>query len=334
MLLSQVLPLPWRIRLAPYLRGRHASRSDGHLQKKLVVVAPPARLHGWILDAICRAIVDSTEDQEAEMVASDTERVPVADAYFFSHVGFFRDMLLRHPWVGSSTNLVFYTHPEEKYGLTRDVTAFLLRRADVVVSMSHLFIDDLVGDGVPRSSIDVATVGADPTQFRSHVRGTGRIGLCSGYRRRKGAKRVLEIAQAIPDREFVLCGRGWREWPEFLRLEALPNFTYVEQPYSQYPKFYEKLDVFLSVSHLEGGPVPLVEAMMSNVVPVASRTGMAPNIIDHGRNGYLFDVDAPIAEIADLIRQAIDSTSDVRTSVEHLTWQRFGLQVQKLAGIV
>ena len=137
----------------------------------------------------------------------------------------------------------------------------------------------------------------------------------------------------MPDREFVLCGRHWREWPEFLILEDLPNFTYVELPYSQYPEFYEGLDVFLTVSHLEGGPVPLVEAMMSNVVPVASRTGIAPDIIDHGKNGYLFDVDAPVSVVADLIGEASELSSDVRGSVEHLTWQRFGQQVHELAAM-
>ena len=334
MLFSQALPLPWRIRLAPYLPGRDASRQVEHSQKKLIVVAPPARLHGWALDAICRAVVDSTADEEVELVASDAEHFPVASAYFFSHVGFFRDVLLRHPWIGSRHNLVFFTHPEDKYGLTREVTAFLLGRADVVVSMSHLFADDLVRDGVSRSSINVATVGADPGLFHSHVRGTGTIGLCSCYRRRKGGQRIVEIVRAMPDREFVLCGRNWREWPEFSLLENLPNFTYVEWPYSRYPEFYQGLDVFLTVSHLEGGPVPLVEAMMSNVVPVASRTGIAPDIIDHGKNGYVVDVDAPVSLITNLIREAGDLSADVRASVEHLTWQRFGQQVHQLAGMV
>lgn len=333
MSLSQTLPLPWRIRMAPYLPGRDASRPDEYAQKKLIVVAPPAHLHGWALDAICRTIVDCAPAGEAEMVVSDAEDFPVADAYFFSHVGFFRDILLRHPWIGSRHNLVFFTHPEEKYGLTREVTAFLLRKADVVVSMSHLFVDGLVRNGVTRSSIGIATVGADPSLFCSHVRGTGRIGVCSAYRPRKAGERLVEIVRAMHDREFVLCGRHWREWSDFPILDNLPNFTYVELPYSQYPEFYQGLDVFLSVSNLEGGPVPLVEAMMSNVVPVASRTGIAPDIIDHGRNGYLFDVDAPVSVIADLIGEASDLSSDVRPSVEHLTWQRFGLQIHKLAGM-
>lgn len=331
--LSQTLPLPWRITLAPYLPGRRATRPHTDRQKRLIVVAPPARLHGWILDAICRRIVESTDGEEAEMVPSDADVLPMADAYFFSHVGFFRDALLRHPWIGSRRTLVFFTHPEDKYGLTRELTAFLLRRADVVVSMSRLFVDDLVKDGVPRASITVAPVGADPSSFTPHVRGTGCIGLCSSYRRRKGGERLLEILRAMPDRSFVLCGQQWNTWSGFSHLDAQPNFTYVERPYAEYPAFYHGLDVFLSVSQLEGGPVPLIEAMMSNVVPVASRTGMAPDIIDHGRNGYLFDVDAPVDVVTTLIRHAADLSGDIRASVEHLTWQRFARQIQKLARV-
>ena len=72
---------------------------------------------------------------------------------------------------------------------------------------------------------------------------------------------------------------------------------------------------------------------MSNVVPVASRTGIAPDIIEHGKNGYIFDLDAPAAAIADLIEKASQLSGNVRASVEHLTWRRFGRQVHELAGL-
>ena len=54
-----------------------------------------------------------------------------------------------------------------------------------------------------------------------------------------------------------------------------------------YPDLYSKMDVFVSPSILEGGPVPILESMMSNCVPVASKTGFCPDIINHGQNGFL-----------------------------------------------
>ena len=83
MSVSQTFPLSWRLRLAPHLSGRDASRRH-EPQGKLMVVAPPARLRGWILDAICREIVDCAPHGDAEMVVSDAQDFPVAGAYFFS----------------------------------------------------------------------------------------------------------------------------------------------------------------------------------------------------------------------------------------------------------
>ena len=104
-------------------------------------------------------------------------------------------------------------------------------------------------------------------------------------------------------------------------------------PYDQYPDFYNSIDVFVSVSELEGGPVPLIESAMCNVVPVCSNTGHAPDIIRHGENGYLFDPFAPIPEVTGLIDEALRSECDVRSTVEHLKWQRFSHQIQRIAGL-
>ncbi|HWI20083.1 MAG TPA: glycosyltransferase, partial [Vicinamibacterales bacterium] len=90
-----------------------------------------------------------------------------------------------------------------------------------------------------------------------------------------------------------------------------------------------EMDVFVSLAQLEGGPIPLIETMMCNVVPVASRTGFAPDLITHGDNGFLFDVDAPASTIAELVQAALAHDVDIRASVAHLTWERFAGRVQR-----
>ena len=69
--------------------------------------------------------------------------------------------------------------------------------------------------------------------------------------------------------------------------------------------------------------------MMCNVFPVVSNTGFAPDIIRHGENGFLFDVDASVETIYKLIQQAMKMNVNVRKTVEHLTWENFSLEVQK-----
>jgi glycosyltransferase involved in cell wall biosynthesis len=114
-------------------------------------------------------------------------------------------------------------------------------------------------------------------------------------------------------------------------MKALPNFAYKTAPYRDYPDIYAGFDVFLSMSTLEGGPIPLVEAMMSNAVPVASRTGFAPDLIRAGENGFLFDLDASAQEIADLIEAAFVLPANVRETVVRYDWDNFSAEIVKLA---
>ena len=108
---------------------------------------------------------------------------------------------------------------------------------------------------------------------------------------------------------------------------SLPNFEYREASYSEYPQFYAELDVFVSASELEGGPIPLLESMMSNVVPVASDTGFAPDVIQHGQNGFLFACDEPeSAVIAQLVRRAMELEGDIRSSVLRYNWDAYASQ--------
>ena len=114
-------------------------------------------------------------------------------------------------------------------------------------------------------------------------------------------------------------------------LQALPNVEYVEAPYEDYPGLYARMDVLLSPSRLEGGPIPVIEAMMSNIVPVATRTGFCPDVIRDGENGFLFDAGASAVHIAALIERAYALPADVRAGVEGLSWRAFAARLDALA---
>ena len=121
--------------------------------------------------------------------------------------------------------------------------------------------------------------------------------------------------------------KNWVEYPRFRHLKDLPNLEYVETTYDRYPEYYRRMTVFASVSLVEGGPIPVLEAMMSNVAPVASRTGFCEDLIRHGENGFLFDPYAPTDEVCQLIEKAFTLKADVRATVERYSWQGFARQV-------
>lgn len=278
----------------------------------------------WILDAV--ALELARYFPGSVKFHYSLRHLPKGDNYFISHYSLFPPLMKRYSWLKERRTFVFFTHPTESLAqILND-----LKECTRLISMSTLHAVQLQRLGFPPERLSIAVPGADPRMFRSHHRGGGAVGFCSAYYPRKSPSRLMEIVRSLPDMEFILLGRGWNRSPYSRDIESLQNLTYAEASYGEYPNYYDKMDVFVSPSLLEGGPVPLLEAMMSNVVPVATRTGFAPDLIQHGENGFLCDIHFSIDEMSELIERARRLDIDVRKTVEHLTWEAFSLSVQEI----
>ena len=223
---------------------------------------------------------------------------------------------------------MWFTHPKDVV-IDSSELVYLLNQTTHTFSSCEMFTKELRSRCVTVEKVSTAIPGADPALFRHHSRSDGAIGFCSGYVPRKNPDRILELVHCLRNRELVLVGRHWEHYERIEDLRAATNFTYRELPYDQYPSFYDKIDVFVSPSRVEGGPIPVLEAMISNVVPVVSRTGFAEDLIAHGENGYVFDIDAPVDEIASLIERAYTTGADIRATVEQYSWERYSRQIQR-----
>jgi N-acetyl-alpha-D-glucosaminyl L-malate synthase BshA len=74
-------------------------------------------------------------------------------------------------------------------------------------------------------------------------------------------------------------------------------------------EIYEKLaiaDIMLMPSELESFGLAALEAMACEVVPIATRAGGVPEVIEHGKSGYLADV----GDVETMARYAIELLSD------------------------
>jgi glycosyltransferase involved in cell wall biosynthesis len=286
----------------------------------------PETTKGWILEGICRDTQRAFTGKSLVVYAD--QPLPRAKAYFVSHYSEFEPLALQNPHILDARVVAFFTHP--RFDLPRSMRyyAATLNFTDRVFTMNSASRDYLISLGVQPEKLQVVYGAADPQRFQPHVRtGNGYVGFCMAYYDRKRPAFLLDLVRAMPHRKFCLLGKGWSGWSEFASLLSLPNFTYFDVPYEEYPAHYGKMDVFVSGAQLEGGPIPLLEAMLCNAVPVATRTGFAPDLIRHGENGFLFDVGDSVHEVARLIERAYQLETDVRLGVQHLSWTRFASEI-------
>lgn len=302
----------------------NASASD-------LVVVLPDRARDWILERLCKEItaaIGASFEYHSSLI-----RLPAGKAYFFPHYSLFVHALKLNPALWRARTYVFYTHPSD-IGVHPHDLLFALNHCTRVITMNRRFRSTLISDGVAEERIQsVFGAGYDPYRFRPHSRGKGAVGFCSAFYERKNPELIYGLVRTMPHRQFILLGKGWDQFDRFGELCSLANFEYLEASYDEYPAIYAKMDVFVSASKLEGGPIPLLEAMASNAVPVASDTGFASELIEHGRNGYLFDVDAKVEHVAGLVEKAFSNSENVNATVSEYTWERYASEMLSIMGL-
>ena len=187
---------------------------------------------------------------------------------------------------------------------------FLIKRSDMIICMNSEFKRKLVeGYDFPASNISVIPPGVETNFFKptsaeekekikSRIGAGGKkvIGFAAVYLDRlKGTDVVLKvfdmIARKHSDVVLLLIGKDKIGIPHS-RTEIL-HIDLVEQ--KNMPYFYNAMDIFLFPSRTEGMPRVLMEACSCGLPVVSTITGGIPELVKHGKNGFLAhtdDVDA------------------------------------------
>ncbi len=121
---------------------------------------------------------------------------------------------------------------------------------------------------------------------------------------RKGPDVFLEVIQALSHRHknlFVLLtgpARGYVK--QGLEKMSIP-FLHQQLPnYYDIIPYYHALDLYIIPARFEGGPASLLESWATGVPIVSTQVGMPADLIKHGENGLLTEVEdaAQLAEYA------------------------------------
>jgi len=215
---------------------------------------------------------------------------------------------------------ILYTHTNR--GMKENFSLFKVAN---IVCINTVERNLLVSHGVNMKQIVVCPTGVD---FSFFVAPNGkpqpnRVLLVSSYKKRKNPKMVLDVVSRNLDFEFTLIGLNWEFSKEFVDLKALPNFTYLQFSYPTYTQCLGENHIFLSLSSLEGGPLPMLETMACNLIPVCTETGWASDVIEDGQNGFILRENYNSSNVRTALMKARMLDLDIRSTVRQYTYERY-----------
>ncbi|MGV7227605.1 MAG: glycosyltransferase family 4 protein [Nitrospirales bacterium] len=192
----------------------------------------------------------------------------------------------------------------------------LLDKSDVIMTVSTQWYNYLIKMGIPSHKLGIVPFGVDSKVFhppnseeRRLIRRSlnlSKEAFVIGFSARRtsdadGRKGIgcfvqaLKLAnQQFPNVATVIIGPGWQHLARELQMEEI-NCSLI--PYhidhEQIAKFYGAMDVFWVTAKIEGGPIPLLEAMASGIPCISTPVGAALDLIKNDQNGFMVPFDSP-----------------------------------------
>lgn len=125
-------------------------------------------------------------------------------------------------------------------------------------------------------------------------------------RRLKGSHHLEALAKYLPDGVLMQCTTGLRDSgvdvpSTSARLIAFPRCTH-----EQMAGIYRQADILFFPTRREGLSLAVLEAMACGLPVVATRCSSMPELVEHGKGGFLFDMDDREQMLRYLLRLAGD----------------------------
>lgn len=276
------------------------------------IILTLSRQRGWILDRIACDLKNLTG---AEIYYAPQSRkeiwsllklkfIPRVKRLIFLHQNIFFDFIESGKLDSSTKKVVFFTHPSAVDNSYELKLKKLLLADKIIVCSSHMknFLSNKIGDSM-REKISVRLGGVDTSPFFD--KGAGRepnsIILVSKYTARKNGDLLLETVKCSPSFFFTLHGKNWESYKYFDSLVRQQNFRYLEFDYNYSSDLFNATHTFLSLSQMEGAPMPALEALSSGCRIVLTDTGFAQDLSSITDAVIVIPVDSNASEVRDAL---------------------------------
>ena len=99
------------------------------------------------------------------------------------------------------------------------------------------------------------------------------------------------LRNRVPELHVLLSGAARGYVKHGLDQLGIPHTHLYLERYADMARLYQAVDLTLVTSREEGGPKAVLESMASGVPLVSTRVGQAADLVEHGRNGWLAEVE-------------------------------------------
>ena len=234
-----------------------------------------------------------------------------------------RALLKYFDYINPENTRVFITHIDENDSLGTKELAKMAKINRMIFQNLNL-MEWAIGQGIPKARCLVAhgAVSKD-LFFPSSKLFSPKFVLISGeLKSRKNPQMIRQLVLFRKDINFVIHGNGWGK----LFDSELPTNLRISDFHKELqPRLAREASALLSISHNEGGPFPVIEALASGTPVLATNTGFCKELINK-ENGLVVDVPSDLLTIARSLDKVIGLKPKVFRSdllPDGHSWQEF-----------
>jgi glycosyltransferase involved in cell wall biosynthesis len=249
----------------------------------------------------------------------------LVNAHYLTSYGLLAALSGLHPLVITVHGSDIKITPHKNF-IYRHLAKFALRQADLIFSVAEHISKDIYGYGIDRQKVVTIQYGICPHLFNLKSRHsssyelvtTRRLEPVSNYKTILDCMAIIKLRR--PQTKLLIIGDGTLKNQLFayaMSLDLQNNVVFLgEVSQEEIARGLKGARIYISVSHSDGTPLSVFEAMACGTVPIVSDIPANREWISEGENGFYVDKNSP-QDIAKKILDVLSMDNEVFDKIAH-----------------